>query len=260
MRKTWKTSMVAWGLVAVLTVTGPTAGLASTSSIAITKQGQAVQSEQPPIIEQDRVLVPVRVISETLGFPVHWDASSRAVIVGGQPLSLDVEPRIIAGRAMVPIRAISEQLGAQITWKADTREVVLDVDFKRVLGDAVADIERFIAWAETEYLVTPGTEPIAPEDMDTEAINRFIRDQYTTLTESRRAIERKAQLLRGFYAEELPANTSLTIVIDWLDQAAEAMRFNLNKIFVVLTHDDAIEILTEAATELEISILLADRG
>ena len=259
MRKAWTTRVATWGLAAVLTVTGPAAVLASTSSIGITKQGQAVQSEQPPVIEQDRVLVPVRVISEALGFPVHWDASNRTVIVGGQPLTLDVEPRIIEGRAMVPIRAISEQLGAQITWKAETREVVLDVDFKRVLGDAVADIERFIAWAEAEYPVAPGTEPVASEDMDIDTINRFISDQYTTLTESRRGIKQKAQLLRGFYAEELPGNTSLTIVIDWLDQAAEAMRFTLNKIFVVLDHDDAIDMLTEAATELEISILLADR-
>lgn len=252
--------LTAFGLSAALMVSVYAGAYATEPSIGIKKQGQLVPADQPPIIVESRVLVPVRVIAETLGFPVHWDALERQVIVNNRVVAMDVEPRIVAGRAMVPVRAIAEHLGIQIAWYPATREVTLDVDLAATLKAAAADIERFIAWAEADYGVAPSAEPVASEDVDIEVINRFIHDRFAALTEARRSIEWKTQLIQGFYADELPANTSLTIVIDWLEQAAEAMVYRSNKQFVELTQQNALEILHEAAAELEISVLLLERN
>ncbi len=53
--------------------------------------GQSVLLDSPPIMVQDRVLVPLRFISETLGARVKWSASDQAVaifmpIVASQPV------------------------------------------------------------------------------------------------------------------------------------------------------------------------------
>lgn len=44
--------------------------------------GESVELDQAPVIVNDRTLVPVRFISESLGIKVDWDAATRTVIIG----------------------------------------------------------------------------------------------------------------------------------------------------------------------------------
>lgn len=43
--------------------------------------GEEVEIDSPAIIKKDRVLVPIRIIAETLGLTVEWDDDSHSVIV-----------------------------------------------------------------------------------------------------------------------------------------------------------------------------------
>ena len=100
--------------------------------------------DQPPVIVNDRTLVPLRVIFEALGATVDWEAETRTVtarrgndaislvidtnviVKNGEAIEIDVPAQIIGDRTMVPIRAVSETLGASVNWNAATRTVLID--------------------------------------------------------------------------------------------------------------------------------------
>ena len=112
-----------------------------------------------PIIRNDRTLLPVRFISETLGMLVEWNEHTRevmlsgngkiivltidspTVIVNGQSAVLDVAPIIYSDRTYLPLRFISETLEKSINWDEVTRKVTVG--------------------PKTEEVVTPG-EPGEP--------------------------------------------------------------------------------------------------
>lgn len=99
--------------------------------------------DAPPIIQNERTLVPVRVVSEALSASVYWmektrqvrivqggkeiilTIDSKDVISDGAKLTMDVEPMIIGTRTYVPLRFVSENLGAQIQWDNSTREITI---------------------------------------------------------------------------------------------------------------------------------------
>lgn len=100
--------------------------------------------DQPPVLVNDRTLVPLRAIFESLGATVDWNAKTRTVSAkrGSDSLSLvvgtnvirknntkieiDVPAQIVGDRTMVPARAIAEALGASVNWNPNTRTVIID--------------------------------------------------------------------------------------------------------------------------------------
>ncbi len=105
-----------------------------------------ITTDVPPALIDGRVLVPIRVISENLGFVVDWRQDLQAVIVSRAGTSYpvpalapgsvhlvingveghpDVPPRIINGRVMVPIRFVSEAFGLQVDWRQDAQMVAI---------------------------------------------------------------------------------------------------------------------------------------
>lgn len=134
-------------LVALTLLAGLQVGLLGTvhaeEAIRVTVNGQMLSFDQPPIIEQDRVLVPVRAIFEALSARVDWDAENRRVTAqkgsdvvtltigryvmyrNGNAVPLDAAPKIVGDRTLVPIRAVSESFGAQVTWTASERLVTV---------------------------------------------------------------------------------------------------------------------------------------
>jgi transglutaminase-like putative cysteine protease len=89
---------------------------------------------QPYINGDNRTMVPVRFVSESLGASVYWDEALRLVtIINGQDeikmtinnkiiylngvgFEMDTEAVLLDGRTMVPLRFISEYLGATVDW------------------------------------------------------------------------------------------------------------------------------------------------
>jgi hypothetical protein len=87
-----------------------------------------------PYIKNGRVMVPIRFVSEALGFRVEWDpifkivsvyvdskrirlqVSSKTADLFGKAYALDSPPEIVNNTTFVPLRFISENFGATVTW------------------------------------------------------------------------------------------------------------------------------------------------
>ncbi len=110
--------------------------------------GESVQIDVAPFIENNRTMLPFRFIGEQLGADVEWMASERKVtyrldgifvelwidqnkaLVDGEEVLVDstnpnVTPVIRSSRTMVPVRFISESLGFDVEWDEQTRMVTI---------------------------------------------------------------------------------------------------------------------------------------
>ncbi len=117
----------------------PTA--AANTPIAVLVDGQTIALDQPAIMSQGRVMVPLRGIFEKLGATVNYDSLKQSVtaargatlitlfmnstrtIVNGTPGTLDVPPLMSGSRILVPLRFVSEALGADVKWQAYNQTV-----------------------------------------------------------------------------------------------------------------------------------------
>lgn len=98
-----------------------------------------------PIIKDDRTMLPIRLVAETLGAEVTWNEAEKSVtivkgdtvmviyigsdyaLVNGSPVELDSPAFISNSRTYLPVRFISENLGATVNWNAETRQVTITV-------------------------------------------------------------------------------------------------------------------------------------
>ncbi len=126
------------------------------------------EGQMPPIILDNRTLVPVREVFEYLGGKVDWINSERRVDVtfddktislwidnkeakvNGKAITLDVPAKIINDKTMVPVRFISEQANLLVDWNQETYTV--DIKFQKTnitsVGFAtVNDINCMIMYA-----------------------------------------------------------------------------------------------------------------
>ena len=117
---------------------------AAGSGVQTTLNGRALQFDQPALMQDGRVMVPLRGIFESLGADVLFDKASRTIkatkgdrvvelalgsreaLINGQMSYLDVPASSIRGRTMVPLRFVSEALGADVRWSPVTRTVALN--------------------------------------------------------------------------------------------------------------------------------------
>lgn len=130
-------------LTLAVVATGLPAESAQAAGISISLDGRSLASDVAPVMENNRVLVPFRVIAEALGASVNWNNSTQTVTMtkGGttarlsinnatayknnQPVNLDVPARLRNGRTLVPIRFVSEALGANVEWQQANNRVVI---------------------------------------------------------------------------------------------------------------------------------------
>ncbi len=96
----------------------------------------SVNHQVMPVLEQDRTLVPVRFIAESMGAEVRWEAEtgkvtiyqedsvislkigSPVITVNGEEKILDIPAKTKNDRTMIPLRAVAENLGLSVTWEA----------------------------------------------------------------------------------------------------------------------------------------------
>ncbi len=106
--------------------------------------GNEIQSDVPPMIINDRTMVPARVVFENLNAAVDWNPDTRQVtvkssggtnivltigekqaVVGGKTVTMDVAPMILSDRTMLPIRFVSENLGYDVNWNPTSKSVYI---------------------------------------------------------------------------------------------------------------------------------------
>lgn len=126
----------------------------ASSGIQVSIDGTVQEYDQPPVLENDFTLVPLRGIFESLGAMVNWDATQRKVTAekdrlkltltvgsniaykNGLPVKLDAAPKVLNGRTLVPLRFVSESLGADVAWDANKRTVLITT--KKMVSNALS--------------------------------------------------------------------------------------------------------------------------
>ncbi|GIO07679.1 hypothetical protein J31TS6_37070 [Brevibacillus reuszeri] len=113
--------------------------------ISIFLDGQQIKSDVAPYIipKVNVTMVPLRVISESLGAEVYWDQNQQTAtilkdnivlsmvinqkhaLVNDSTVPLDASVENKQGRVMVPLRFVSEQLGLRVNWEQATRTITL---------------------------------------------------------------------------------------------------------------------------------------
>lgn len=118
-----------------------TEGFNLLTDIGVYVDGKFLEFDVPPSLEEGRVLLPLRVVFESLGASLEWVDSTKTVkgqmgdislslqigsksaTINGKEVSLDVPGKIVNGRTLVPIRFVSESFGADVKWDSETKTV-----------------------------------------------------------------------------------------------------------------------------------------
>jgi len=104
------------------------------ATIPVIIDGKEVKSDVPPVLVQNRTLVPIRVVSESLGAQVVWQdpdiliqkdnidlkltLKSKTAYKNGTAMpALEVAPFLKNNRTMVPLRFIAEALNVDISYE-----------------------------------------------------------------------------------------------------------------------------------------------
>lgn len=111
--------------------------------ITVNLNNNRIIFDQPPILQNDRTLVPMRAIFEAMNCDVVWHDDLQQIVVWKNDklvmnlqvgrkkmilfdigdIDLDVPPLLINNRTLVPLRAISESMGAEVIWNDYTQTV-----------------------------------------------------------------------------------------------------------------------------------------
>nr|WP_243734984.1 clostripain-related cysteine peptidase [Paenibacillus turpanensis] len=130
--------------------TGETAGAGDAAeepvdpnAVHVEINGELQEYVQPPVIINDKTMVPLRAIFEALGATVEWEAATQTATaekdgtvvvlqignpvaaVDGEAVTLQQAAELVNGHTMVPARFVSEALGAEVKWDGTTRTVII---------------------------------------------------------------------------------------------------------------------------------------
>lgn len=114
--------------------------------ITVLVNGDKVEFDQPPIIVNDRTMVPMRAIFEKLNLTVQWieeeqcilafDGEMKIAMFIGSPyiylddeeFKIDTAPIIVNDRTLVPLRVIGEALNGDVEWDGESRTVTIEIN------------------------------------------------------------------------------------------------------------------------------------
>lgn len=112
--------------------------------VTVKVDGITLKTDVNPVIQNNRVLVPVRIVGQSLGAKIDWSNTEKNITVTTengkimlnvnsqkavfteantgktQNYTLDCKPVIKQYRVLVPLRFVSEQLGADVNYKNRT--------------------------------------------------------------------------------------------------------------------------------------------
>ena len=121
------------------------------------------REDQPPVIMNDRLYVPLRRVLEQMGATVGWNAETKTVTVNSdnnvvilelvidsteitkytftsvqhaekETITSDVAPVIVNDRTMLPIRVVAESIGATVEWDDETK--LTSITSRKAIRDA----------------------------------------------------------------------------------------------------------------------------
>ncbi len=113
------------------------------NEINVLLNGEKIEFDQQPVIQNGRTLVPIRAVVEKMGGNVEWNELTRTAMLefedktvkltidstvaclDEQEKTLDVAPQIINGRTLMPIRFVAESFGFDVSWNASSQSVII---------------------------------------------------------------------------------------------------------------------------------------
>ena len=122
--------------------------------ISVYVNGEKLEFDVEPVLLNDRTMVPMRKIFETLGATVSWNGDTETAsgvrngvrvsvsidnpkaFIDGKATTLDQPPVLLDGRTLVPLRFIAEAYGAQVEWVDVTQTVNITTDASNAVVDA----------------------------------------------------------------------------------------------------------------------------
>jgi hypothetical protein len=151
------------GLIMILVLISLSPSIIAASSIPLVIDGVVVKSDARPETKNNRIMVPLRVISENLGAQVNWSGAnvtltkkdltvtvtknSSTAIKNGETVTLDVKPYLKNNRLFVPLRFIAETFGAVVGYEYG----MVRVEAKPLVIDSV-----IVSTLQQEYHMTMG--------------------------------------------------------------------------------------------------------
>lgn len=121
------------------------------NKVYLVVEGNIIQDQKAPVIEQGQILLPLPVVKEYIDPKVYWDKDSSKVIfttgdkvirmktdhltamVNSRPIDLNIPARLIDDIPYIPIEFLSEIFGIELKWIEDNNVVTMDYksSFKR---------------------------------------------------------------------------------------------------------------------------------
>ena len=127
----------------MLTVSALAVSAASTKDITVKVNDTVIRfPDQKPIVQNERILVPIRFVAEALGYDVEWNKQDNTAVIdsgkiilyigtnkaqiNGKAVTLDVASTVIHDRTMVPLRVVAETLDCSVDWIGETKTVLVN--------------------------------------------------------------------------------------------------------------------------------------
>ncbi|ABR47692.1 copper amine oxidase domain protein [Alkaliphilus metalliredigens QYMF] len=172
-------------------------------AVKIQVNGQFLELDVEPFIENDRTLLPLRGVMEKLGAKVEWHPERKVIevsteditieLVIGQDtakiirrnddtlkeetLKLEVPATIKEDRTFIPGRFVTETLGAKVEWNESLRLMIVETD-----GESdIIGVERPIDFEIVENQVIEGNEAVSKwyqDKFDTQGIHSLIDGEW----------------------------------------------------------------------------------
>lgn len=229
--RTLGTAILVWGIAAAalpLTV--------AARDLAIEVDGTALVFNQPPIVREGRVFVPLRGLFERLGAKIVFDAGhisvtsgTRAIslqvgdptaIVDGRSLPLEAPPIVIAGTTLVPLRFVAQSLGANVAYDPSIRVVSIAARAPAGASSSAAapDSPMPVASPESTTSVAPNSVGTSiPATNDAPLDIRLVRIEPAPGT----TLARRRPEISATFAELVDAAT-VRVAVDGIDLTTES--------------------------------------
>ena len=124
--------------------------------------GKQVKLDTPPVISQQRMLLPLRFVGESLGITVGWDNSSRTVIANETPqVTLNgrapekaIKLYQVSDTMYVSADAVAEQVGQKgFVWNRPERGMTIDSQLVLPIEQVEDELGGSITWNKKKNLL-----------------------------------------------------------------------------------------------------------
>ncbi|MBO5454859.1 MAG: copper amine oxidase N-terminal domain-containing protein [Clostridia bacterium] len=187
------------------------------SGIKVILNGTQLEFDVQPQLINDRTMVPLRKIFESLGAAVLWEDSTYTVTatkgditvvmqinnndmtVNGEKITLDVPPQLVSGRTLVPVRAVAESFESIVEWDDVTQSVII-TERKSIAGSVENNVyeNKFAGFG-----FSAGEDWVFSSEEEIRELNNIVAD---VMTEEYQDAISKANIYHDMMASDSSGN------------------------------------------------------